>query len=206
MSNSLQPNGLQPTRLLCLWDFPSKNSGVDPHFLLQVTFPTPEIEPASPALAGGFFTTEPLGKHLEFIGTHRELCNILPIGYQRILINTAPSGYCRWSLQISMMLYIKNIRITVANVLYFSTLGFAMKPQFYHSPVTCFVMGECVSLTQSVSLYHWSGGEERERRPSLSTKWMHILHASNPQTGAGSWDVRLCAGMELRPMQSVPGH
>ena len=26
--NSLQPHGLQPARLLCPWDFPSKNSGV----------------------------------------------------------------------------------------------------------------------------------------------------------------------------------
>ena len=25
MSNSLQTNGLQPIRLLCLWDFPGKN-------------------------------------------------------------------------------------------------------------------------------------------------------------------------------------
>ena len=31
----LQPNGLQPTRLLCPWDFPGKNTGVSCHFLLQ---------------------------------------------------------------------------------------------------------------------------------------------------------------------------
>ena len=70
----------------------------------------PGIELESSALAGGFFTTEPLGKHLELTGTHTKLCNILPIGYQRILISTAPSGYCKWSLQISMMLYMKNIQ------------------------------------------------------------------------------------------------
>ena len=28
MSNSLRPHGLQPTRLLCPWDSPGKNSGV----------------------------------------------------------------------------------------------------------------------------------------------------------------------------------
>ena len=33
--NSLQPHGLPPTRLLCLWDFPGKNAGVGCHFLLQ---------------------------------------------------------------------------------------------------------------------------------------------------------------------------
>ena len=37
-------------RLLCLWDFPGKNTGVCFHFLLQGIFPTPGIEPLSPAL------------------------------------------------------------------------------------------------------------------------------------------------------------
>ena len=33
-------HGLQPARLLCLWDFPGKNTGVGCHFLLQGIFPT----------------------------------------------------------------------------------------------------------------------------------------------------------------------
>ena len=37
---TLQPHGLQPTRLLSPWDFPGKNTGVDCHFLLQESFPT----------------------------------------------------------------------------------------------------------------------------------------------------------------------
>ena len=32
---TLQPHRLQPTRLLCLWDFPGKNTGEGCHFLLQ---------------------------------------------------------------------------------------------------------------------------------------------------------------------------
>ena len=40
MSDSLQPHGLQPTWLLCLWYFPGKNTGVGCHFLLQGIFPT----------------------------------------------------------------------------------------------------------------------------------------------------------------------
>jgi len=39
-STLLQPHGLQCTRLLCPWDFPGKNTGLDCHFLLQVIFPT----------------------------------------------------------------------------------------------------------------------------------------------------------------------
>ena len=38
--NSLRSHGLQPTRLLCPWDFPGKDTGVGCHFLLQGIFPT----------------------------------------------------------------------------------------------------------------------------------------------------------------------
>ena len=67
MSCSLGPHGLQPTRLLCPWDFPDQNTGVGCHSLLLGIFPDPGIEPAFPAslaLAGGFFTAEPLGRSL----------------------------------------------------------------------------------------------------------------------------------------------
>ena len=36
---------LQPARLLCLWDFPIKNTGVGCHFLLQGIFPTQGSNP-----------------------------------------------------------------------------------------------------------------------------------------------------------------
>ena len=65
MSNSLQPHELQPTRLLCSWNYPSKNTGVGCHFLLQGIYLTQGLNLSLlwlPALAGGFFTTEPPGK------------------------------------------------------------------------------------------------------------------------------------------------
>ena len=37
---SIVSNSLQPTRLLCLWNFPGKNIGVGCHFLLQGIFQT----------------------------------------------------------------------------------------------------------------------------------------------------------------------
>ena len=37
VSNPLRPHGLQPTRLLCSWDSPGKNTGAGSHSLLQVT-------------------------------------------------------------------------------------------------------------------------------------------------------------------------
>ena len=52
----------QPARLLCPWDFPGKDAGSGLPFPSPGDLPNPGIEPASPALAGGFFTTEPPGK------------------------------------------------------------------------------------------------------------------------------------------------
>ena len=40
MSDSLQLCGLQPSRLLCPWNSPGKNTGVSGHSLLQGIFPT----------------------------------------------------------------------------------------------------------------------------------------------------------------------
>ena len=38
MSDSLQPHGLKPARLLCLWNSPDKNAGVGSHALHQGIF------------------------------------------------------------------------------------------------------------------------------------------------------------------------
>ena len=46
MSNVLWPHGLQPTRLLYLWDFPGKNTGVGCHFLLQEILLTQGLNPS----------------------------------------------------------------------------------------------------------------------------------------------------------------
>ena len=43
LSNSLRPHVLQPTGLPCPWDFPSKNTVVGCHALLQEIFPTQEL-------------------------------------------------------------------------------------------------------------------------------------------------------------------
>ena len=45
VSNSLQPHGLWPTRLLCPWDSLGKNTGVGCHALLQGLFPTQGLNP-----------------------------------------------------------------------------------------------------------------------------------------------------------------
>ena len=45
MSDSLLPHGLQPTRLLCPWDSPGKNTAVGYHAFFQGIFLTQESNP-----------------------------------------------------------------------------------------------------------------------------------------------------------------
>ena len=45
ISNSLWPYGLKPSRLLCPWDFPDKNTGAGCYLLLQRIFPTQGSNP-----------------------------------------------------------------------------------------------------------------------------------------------------------------
>ena len=60
----LQPHELQPTRLLCQWDFPGKNTGLCCHCLLQGIFLTQKLNLylCVSCIADGFFTTAPSGK------------------------------------------------------------------------------------------------------------------------------------------------
>ena len=46
--NSLRPHGMQPSRLLCLWNFSGKNIGEGWHFLLQGIFSTQGSNPHLP--------------------------------------------------------------------------------------------------------------------------------------------------------------
>ena len=65
MSYSLWPHGLQPARLLCQWDFSRKTYWSGLPFPPPGDLPDLGIKPASlvsPALAGRFFTIEPLAE------------------------------------------------------------------------------------------------------------------------------------------------
>ena len=43
MCSALRPHRLQPSRFLCPWNFPGKNTGKGCHFLLQKIFPTQRL-------------------------------------------------------------------------------------------------------------------------------------------------------------------
>ena len=59
---SLQPNGLQPTRLFCPQSSLGKNTGTGLPFLSPVDLPNPRTEPGAPALQADSLPSEPPGK------------------------------------------------------------------------------------------------------------------------------------------------
>ena len=74
----LRTHGLQPTRLLCPWDFPGKNTAVGCHLLLQRIFPTLGLNPGIPHCRQMLYC-------LSHQGSHTMLLNIC------IIINYPPN-------------------------------------------------------------------------------------------------------------------
>ena len=64
MPNSLRLHGLQPTRLLCPWDSPVKDTGVHCHFSSPGDLPDSGIEPRSPALQADSLPAELQGNSI----------------------------------------------------------------------------------------------------------------------------------------------
>ena len=103
----LQPHGLQPTRFLCPWDFPGKNTGVGClHFFRGSSHLV--IEPKSPSLAGVFFTTEQTGNLLITLLTvfktfhmHQLQMRLFSPLYRQILVSITIA-----SLTISVQIYL----------------------------------------------------------------------------------------------------
>ena len=65
MSDSLQPCGLKPARLLGPWNFPGKNTGVGCYFLLQRILPTQELNPASKKISVDYTWSKAVIKDME---------------------------------------------------------------------------------------------------------------------------------------------
>ena len=69
MSDSSKPCGLGPSRLLCPWDFPGKNTGVGYHAHLQGIFPIQALSPCLLSLLYWQVDSLPLmppGKPIEY--------------------------------------------------------------------------------------------------------------------------------------------
>ena len=70
VSDSFRPHGLQPTRLLCAWDFLGQNTGVGSHSLLPGESSQPRDRTHVSCIAGRFFTAELPGKPDSSITKH----------------------------------------------------------------------------------------------------------------------------------------
>ena len=81
------PTNCKPTKLLYPWGYPSRNTGVGSHSLLQGIFPTQGL---NPCLRCGFCTSEPSGKPsiqlpAAFVSLPLRLCG----GDQEAVLQTA---------------------------------------------------------------------------------------------------------------------
>ena len=85
MSNSFPTHVLQSARLLLSMEFSRQEYWSGLPFPSPGDFPEPVIEPASPALSGGFFTIEPSEKPSLNISYYYYIFSVLawPLAYYR---------------------------------------------------------------------------------------------------------------------------
>ena len=93
--DSLRPQRPQPTRLLCPWDSPGKNTAVGSHFLLQGIFPTRDPTWVS-CIAGRFFTIWATREALCIRYLILEIFDLLPVEFY----NWIASAQCHLILKV----------------------------------------------------------------------------------------------------------
>ena len=94
VSNSVQPYGLQPARLVCPWDSLGKNTEVGCHALPSWNLPAPEIKPTSlmsSPLADKFFNTSAT----YLVTIQSELLLVLCLGSASLGEQSVPEQ-CAW--------------------------------------------------------------------------------------------------------------
>ena len=89
MSDSLRPFGLEPARLLCPWNSPGKNTGVDCHSL-QGIFPTQGLKPC-------LLHCRQILDHLSHQGSSQEGKKREAVGWAALLVTLGGSV---WSIVI----------------------------------------------------------------------------------------------------------
>ena len=133
VSNSLRPHGLQPTRLLCPWDFPGKSTGVGCHCLLHN--------------GHGFGWTPRVGD--EQGGQHAVVHGVAKswTGLSDWTEMNWYSGRSPWFQELAVFLSLIWARLSFSSLLLLS-LSWSICPQVKNS--TCSVWGSSVScLTHS---------------------------------------------------------
>ena len=101
VSDSLWPFGLEPTRLLCPWDSPNKNTGVGCHFRLQGIFPTcvscSSCIHCNSCIAGRFLTHWAIGEAPWYVYTCMCICGVPQwLSKSRICLQCRNCRSCRF--------------------------------------------------------------------------------------------------------------
>ena len=110
-------------------------------FPLSGNLPDPGLEPVSPALAGGFFTTVPSGKPLNVI---HELIHLAASG----LVSRGISGCCPWTLWLW-----RTDSVVAVHGLCFSTACGVFVPQPGILPMSPALEGGFLTIGQSGNNY-----------------------------------------------------
>ena len=133
----LRPHGLQPARLLCSWNFPSKNTGMGCHFLLWGSSQHRNQTQAS-CLAGGFFTTE------------------VPVVYSGLLDFYIMSFFCSRNLMYPRVL----LAVTISQnfLLLHNIIGFRNCGQMFYSMSLNCDFSDAFLMIQ-LGLYFWTDPE-----------------------------------------------
>ena len=128
MSSSLRPHGLEPTRLLCPWGFPGRNTGVDCYFLLREIFAT-----------GG--------------QTHTS-CIVWQVLYR--WATREPPSLCQWSLRFSHFLrFTVSWTLVLSPCVLFTVLSwFFFGPQFRYEEASGYSGNESVFSVSLLSFNH----------------------------------------------------
>ena len=120
MSDSVQPHGLQPTRILHPWDSPGKNTGVGCHFLLQCM----KVKSESEVTQSYLTLSDPMDCSLPGSSIHGIFqARILEWGAIAFSVYLdSSSKYIFWSYQIIHMLSIVNILDNVSKLIFLTSV------------------------------------------------------------------------------------
>ena len=159
MSNSFTtPWTHEPTRLLCPWDFPGKDTGVGCHFLLKGIFPTQGPNMCHLHWLPYFFTTKPPGKPCETLHRLKKKKKF----FFKLLAFTCYSVVLLSVVEQSEYLYIYHLFVTIEHwvefpVLYSRTFSlviyFIPSSVFMSIPISKFIP---LSLPPLVSVHLFS--------------------------------------------------
>ena len=115
VSNSLQPHGLQPARLLCRWEFSRQEywsglPGVGCHDLLQGIFPSHRLNPGLPHCRWILYHLSPQG-----IPWLSRFCVIFyhPLVHYLILLNFLKGGEWQDNLVLAFSCHSSTFRISL---------------------------------------------------------------------------------------------